>query len=203
MKPLMTLALVLLSAITAFAQTVTPVVEYSFEATKVGATAPANTFAVGDEIDVVLYVKDLRPNGTWYGTKYVNGVYITQEWPLIRGVFAAYADFSYNSTLTLEGTYYNTTYRNGVNVEVNSMRFNDTGAFTDVMDGLNTDRWELMRFRFKCARAYSTTLQCNFVTIAHPIYDTLVYGNDAANPPEPSYVDKSQIKSTPLTITVK
>jgi hypothetical protein len=196
-------ALSLLCVFVSSARAQTPKVEYSFTATKVGTTTPATAFKVGDEIDVVLYVRDLRPAGTWYGTKLINGVNVTKTWPLARGVFAAYADVPFDPTvLSLESVAVNTTYKDGQRfVSVGNM-LDDTGAFTEAMGGLGTGKRELLRFRFKCFWG-DTTLQCYFDSIKSPEYDTLVYGNDAAQPPEPSYVGPSEITVIPVAVTVR
>lgn len=206
MKPLTHILFLLceLFAAACYAQSqLTPKVEYSFTATKVGSTTPATGFRVNDEVDVVLYVRDLRPPGTWYGTKLVNGVNITKTWPLVRGVFAAYADMPFDNTvLGLESVAFNQTYANGQRLVNVGGFLDDTGAFTGSVAGLGTSKQELMRFRFKCSWG-DTTLQCYFNSIQTPEYDTLVYGNDAATPPEGSHVDASEITSVPLTISVR
>ena len=188
------LALLLLFCQTAFAQ---QKVEYKIVFMKPGTNSVVTEIKVGQEADVGLFVRDLRPNGEWTtptGAKR----------PLARGVFAAYCDirFNYNCVQVIADSFeFGPLYPNGKESHAAKGFYDDTGSFAASFSGLGTTPCEVFRFRIKGVRIGTGTFTPS-LDVVRPKYNTLVYGNIAATPPEESNVDPAETKLTAGTIKV-
>ncbi len=193
-----------------------PKVSYSVTACKIGTNTKLTAMTVGQSFDLVMYVQDLRPSGNWQGTKLANGLEVTGTWPLIRGVFAAYCDVIYDKRIARPTFYsgsgnqaeflsaftFSDGYVNGPPRASDSPdRINDVGAFTSAFGG-NQAPQEVWRLRMTCKGPGSLEFRPDVSDLQLPQCLTLVYGNDAAQPPEPSYVAPAEIVLIPSAITV-
>lgn len=173
-------------------------VQYSVAFMLPGTKTPATNVKVGQEFDVVVSVRDLRPDGNW-----VNAAGQTR--PLIRGVFAGYCDLRYDTSICSEVSIaFNATYPNGKEYHGSpGAGIDNTGAFAAALDGLGTSARELFRVRMKAKETGSVSFRLGF-DVPRPQQNTLVYGNIGADPPEQSYVDPAtEIKSVNATMVIK
>jgi hypothetical protein len=195
--------------------TTTPKVSYIVSVCQTGTSTKLTSMKVGQVFDLVLSVQDLRPSGTWNGTKRVNGIDVTGMWPLVRGVYAAYCDVLYDKSLAKLVFYddrhpqsfigcfkFTDGYVNGPPQAFDAPdRINDVGAFTSSFGG-NTAPVEVWRATMIAKKAGSLVFQPDLSDVSHPKCDTLVYGNDSVSPPEPSCVPASEVVLVPCAVTV-
>ena len=185
-----------------------PEVSYTIAACQIGTSTKVTSMQVGQTFDLVLSVQDLRPSGTWTDS---GGIVK----PLVRGTFAAYCDVLYDKTLA-KVTYYSGngpgeflgcfTFKNGyVNGPPQAYdapdRINDVGAFTGAFGG-NKLPVEVWRVRMTCKAAGPLVFRPDVSDVPSPKCITLVYGNDAATPPEQSYVAPADVVLIPCAVTV-
>lgn len=172
-------------------------VQYSLALLAKGTNSKKTSLKVGEVADLAVFVRDLRPNGTWTNAK-------GQQVPLVRGVFAAYLNlsFNYNNAQVVADSFrFGPAYPNGLENHAAKGSYTDTGAFASSFTGLGTTPYELFRMSVKGVRIGTTTFTPSF-NVTRPKCDTLVYGNIAANPPEDSHVEVSDIVSAPLSFSV-
>lgn len=210
-------SLLSLSTTVCFAEV--PRAMYSVGVCQAGATTRLTSVKVGQTFDLVFYAQDLRPNGTWYGEKTVNGSQVTGTWPLVRGMFACYADVIYDKELArISGAYDGMSssqfrnlfwFRNGYNYGPPQAfdaedRIDNIGAFT-FHTGINTAPVEIWRVRMLAKKAGALVFTPDVSELQSPKTDTLVYGNtnEAVSPPDPSLVPPSQIVLISCAVTVQ
>lgn len=161
------------------------------------SNAIVSTFKVGQTFDLAVFVRDLRPNGTW---KDDNGT----TKPLIRGVFAAYVDVPVDNTITqlTGGMKFGTDFPNGRRLGMETNFVNDCGGFSGAFSGTGTGSKELFRIRLKCVAPGTAVFSPSVANLQRPDHDTLIFGNIAADPPEQSFVDPSEVRVSAATVTV-
>lgn len=189
--------MILLLALTAEAQQ--PKVRYSLAVYQPGTTTRATSVKVGQDFELALFAQDLRPEGDG----------------LRRGVWAAYCDVLWNKNyatphfpITHVKPYLNTDPNFTNKEKPNGIAA--LGAFCGLAPG-SVELVEVCRVRMTAAWSptaapsiTSASVQFNirFDQCAHPWCDTLVAGNFAANPPEQSDVQLSEIMASGASITV-
>jgi hypothetical protein len=138
-------------------------------------------------------------------------MYAGQERELIRGVFAAYCDVLFSKQLTatktvgssfLNGLTWQHPYVNGKSAVNAYTGIRWLGAFSGEYQG-GTYPTEVVRVRMVSKAPGKVDFVPSIQNMSSPVYDTLVYGNLAATPPEQSAVTKDKIEcvGTSLTIT--
>ncbi len=193
-------------------------VSYTAAVTAIGTNTRLTALRVGQSFDLVLSVQDLRPSGTWNGTKLVRIgnelVSVTKDWQLESGVFAAYCDVRFDRELA-KVTYYSgggpaeylgcftfsARYPNGPKASFATDRINDVGAFATAFTG-NSTPVEVWRVRMTSKNPGALVFSPTVDQVPHPACDTLVYGNIAADPPEQSYVAPGEVVLIPCAVTV-
>jgi hypothetical protein len=209
MRPLIAALIVLATIATCEAQTVTkPKVGYTAAVCQPGTATKLTTVAVGQTFDLVLYVRDLRPAGTWVdyrGTTQMK----------VRGVFAAFCDVHYDKALAAPAYFSTETdtvkyldcftftprYPNGKMAADSDKGINDAGAFSSYFSGTQ-QTVEVWRVRMTAKAAGALLFTPDVKDIPQPICATLVYGNTAAKPPEQSLVTPAEIVCIPYAVTV-
>ena len=156
-----------------------------------------STLRVGQAFDLAVFVRDLRPRGTWTDP---HGVAKELE----RGVYAAYVDVPIDDTVTATtgGMKFGEAFANGRRLRLEANFVNDCGGFSAAFQGTGTGAKELFRVRLKGVAPGTVVFAPSVVTLQRPECDTLVFGNLAADPPEPSYVAVEEVKISAATVTV-
>jgi hypothetical protein len=214
MKPLTNILFLLCELLSVACYAQSPKVVYSAAACQIGTSTKLTAMTVGQSFDLVLSVQDLRPSGTWSGMKLVNGLPTNGQWPLVRGVFSAYCDVRYDKALA-KVTFaddshpawfvvcftFAARYPNNHLAADAADRIDNVGAFASAACG-NQSLTEVWRVRMTAKAAGSLVFYPDVSAVPHPQQNTLVYGNDSAIPPEPSYVAVEEIVTVPCAVTV-
>lgn len=171
-------------------------VRYSFACFAPGSNNPQPSVKVGQKVDLVLFAQDLRPEGEY--TDPDDG----QVKPLLRGVWAAYVNASFNKSYLqpdLSGIVFKSPYLNGKRAVDKSFGIGELGAFA-TFQTIGTELVEVVRVPLTAIWPATpgplprVTVYVNMnLNVQHPHYDTLVLGNYQASPPEYSPVTADEV----------
>lgn len=155
---------------------------------------PIVSIPAGGTFDLVLAVKDLRPNGT-----YIDG---TRTKRLPRGVFSAYCNITIDPTvLAVAGVGFGPLFPNKRVYQELGPDLMTCGAFQHVVIGMySAPEAEVLRLKMKSVSGpIDTMLGLNMHGLEHPDLDTNVFGlefnlAESLNlPGEKSYVPPDEI----------
>lgn len=166
-------------------QDVTPTVRYSVKVVD-AQYSPVMAIKPNRPYWLILTAKDLRPEGTYVATF---GNFAGQERNLDRGVFAAYVFIQYDQAFKPDmkrSAQFRNSYSNGTVATDDANGFM-VGGFGGLGPGTGSTEVEVVRIPVMSADVFKTSTAFAKPSIAGlkmPHYQTLVYANYAANPPE-------------------
>ena len=172
-------------------QAAEPRVAYTLHAYAPGTSTPVESVKAGQEFDLAMVVQDKRPEG------------------VIRGVFAAYANVNFASRYaTVKHVSYTPPFVNGKNCGIVDAGLREWGAFRGLGKG-DTEPIEVSRVRLVAkfpdgvvGGVATASFRPNVLNMAKPRFDSLLYGDLRANPPDYGTVKADEIEAKGVSVRI-